>query len=155
VFNVHTEIKVGGFRRYCSTLYCSTLSKVAAVGQMRIICVDTANGRVVYCLPIFWQKLNMFPTFYVILQTVLLIIGTYIFYHAVSIFMNYRQNKKIFNGAKGPEKYHWLFGSFFYVSFLFFIMSKREKFNKYIVKVSRRCTVKNIKSIRYITNRFI
>jgi hypothetical protein len=65
---------------------------------------------------VFWQKLNMFPTLNVILQTVLVIIGTYFFYHAVSIFINYRQNKKIFNGAKGPEKYHWLFGSFFYVS---------------------------------------
>ncbi|XP_060598357.1 leukotriene-B4 omega-hydroxylase 3-like [Ruditapes philippinarum] len=57
----------------------------------------------------------MFPTLNVILQTVLLIIGTYIFYHAVSIFIKYRQNKKIFNGAKGPEKYHWLFGSYFYL----------------------------------------
>jgi hypothetical protein len=72
----------------------------------------------------------MFPTLNVILQTVLLIIGTYIFYHAVSIFIKYRQNKKIFNGAKGPEKYHWLFGSYFYVSILFLFCLNVNKMSK-------------------------
>ncbi|XP_053397274.1 cytochrome P450 4F1-like [Mercenaria mercenaria] len=55
--------------------------------------------------------MEVFPRFSLILQTILPILGIFIFYHIVSFIVRLRHLKQRFKGAKGPEKCHWLFGS--------------------------------------------
>ncbi|XP_053398219.1 cytochrome P450 4A12A-like [Mercenaria mercenaria] len=57
--------------------------------------------------------MEVFHKLPLILHTILTILGIFVSYYVVLFFIHLRRIKRSFKGAKGPEKCHWLFGSFF------------------------------------------